>query len=63
MEQNKTFGELRKEGWQVSVRTTIPTEKEISKLLDDGYELELVGLSTGVLVKKEKTLSKDNDLQ
>lgn len=48
MKRNKTFGELRKEGWQVSVRTTIPTEKEISKLLDEGYELELGGQSIGV---------------
>lgn len=48
MKRNKTFGELRKEGWQVSVRTTIPTEKEISKLLDEGYELELGGQSVGV---------------
>lgn len=48
MEQNKTFGKLRKEGWLVSVRTTIPTEKEISKLLDEGYELELGEQSVGV---------------
>lgn len=48
MKSNKTFDDLRKEGWRISVRTSVPTEEEIGELLNEGYEIEFGGLSIGV---------------
>lgn len=41
-------------GWHVKVQPWVPTEREIARLLDDGYEVEVRGLSLGVLVKTRK---------
>ena len=45
---------LDRKGWNISIRPSVPTEEEIASMLDDGYEIEVIGLSMGVLMKKRK---------
>lgn len=48
---------LDRKGWNISVRPSVPTEEEIANILDNGYEIEIIGLDMGVLVKKRKRYS------
>ena len=41
-------------GWHIKIQPWVPTEREIARLLDDGYEVEVRGLSLGVLVMTRK---------
>jgi len=44
-------------GWHLRVQPWVPTEKEIASWLDKGYEVEVKGLSLGVLVMTRKRTS------